>query len=226
MNQMSKNQLKLSSLEKELNFKFPEDYKEFIIVDNGQFNGRSFEISPLKGQTLFHYFFNINVDSTDNILEVRKTLPREYDEFMMIGLDQGGSYIAFKIFEGEKSNIYFLDYYENDNAIKIADSFEDFLRKLKPVIIEDDLERILRYGCISDLKEYLKNIGEDYYTIDKNGRTLLERSVIYMNLNLVNYLISYFSEDIRSKSLQIAKENSIFFEGYDEIIKLLENRKG
>lgn len=129
----------IQDFENQIDFRLPDDYKEFLIKYNGgiPYNGYAiFRIEELKEDVPLDVLLGLGVDNLD--LSKRN---QEYREDMLprsivIGDDPGCGMIVL-IAEKEDQGIYYWDHAftfeqsnEDSNVYKISDSFTEFLETL------------------------------------------------------------------------------------------------
>lgn len=133
----------LQAVEQQLNIKFPDDYRRFLLAHNG---GRPepdvFEIlledeTPINS-SMMHWFYSIDPsDYYNNILKMAEVFAdRMPPEFIPIGCDQGGNQICLVVVGEDKGMIFFWDHEQEmdegepptyDNLFFIADNIDDLL---------------------------------------------------------------------------------------------------
>ncbi len=134
---------KISSLENNLKFKLPEEYKIFLLSNNGGFvENRIFHVNDLDSDILIDVIFGI--DTNDKEFDLWYLYEEYADELpeggLVIGSDTGGNFILM-IVDGEDAGIYYWDHVhffpissEEQNTYFVSPSFEIFwvnLSKLK-----------------------------------------------------------------------------------------------
>ncbi|GIK67151.1 MAG: SMI1/KNR4 family protein [Chloroflexota bacterium] len=132
----------IQAVEQQLNIKFPDDYRRFLLAHNG---GRPepeiFLIPdhPIPNQSsILNWFYSIDPsDYYYNILKMVKVFAdRMPPEFIPIGCDPGGNQICLVVAGEDKGMIFFWDHEQEmdegepptyDNLFFIADSIDDLL---------------------------------------------------------------------------------------------------
>lgn len=133
----------IAVLEGFLGLKIPNDYRDFLLEGNGQWQGgKDFDI-PEQGSTSLNYFFPlVSRNLTDNLpYKMKLYRGRVPEEMLPIASDSGGSLLLLSLKGKDRGAIFFWDhemeaededeqpYYEN---IKILSrNFDDFLKSLK-----------------------------------------------------------------------------------------------
>ncbi len=126
---LEKNELKL--FEKNSNISLPNDYKEFILLNNGGvpeenlFKGTNFEARIADFYSIKYGRFPM-----ENLLEMlhsEESLPKHFYPF---GSNLGGSDYVFSIKEEDYGVVYFY-HYDGSPPYKLADSFKEFIDSLE-----------------------------------------------------------------------------------------------
>lgn len=143
---------KIEGFEAEIGYRLPEDYRQFLLENNGgrphppyYFNVPGWQHS----QSLVNDFKGIVSDNEgygiSQVLEIKgDVFPKG---FIPIGRDPGGNHILMSLTESTRGEIYFWDHEDSPdtqlNSVKdytniypLADSFESFVNSLKH---EDEL---------------------------------------------------------------------------------------
>lgn len=133
----------LIKIEKEYDFKFPNDLREFYLIYNGGMPERNevyLELEDWNATTKFHGFYAIKKNGQCPLEKILKT---NYHEEWWIrwlipfGYDEGGEDFCFSIRESDYGSIYYVssDCIDEDNPeetlILVADSFKKFINKMK-----------------------------------------------------------------------------------------------
>lgn len=140
---------KISTVEKSLGIKFPEDYKEFIIHDNGGIPEKDMlydfydEVTGLENTSVIRRFFSICIDNGNifkhNLIDICKTMREEgtiTKDMIPIADDPTGNPICISLNEDDYGVVYYLNHeYEDADTgylVKsiISDSFKKFLDDL------------------------------------------------------------------------------------------------
>ena len=133
----------LTAIEKEYDFKFPEDIKEFYLKYNaGKLEKRvvRLQVDDWIGYTTFGEFYSVKTG--DFTLEQKLEMQYEDDWrirwkwLVPFGSDEGGEDFCFSIRDCDYGYIY---YFESDNldednpensVIKVGDNFTDFINNM------------------------------------------------------------------------------------------------
>jgi cell wall assembly regulator SMI1 len=129
----------IDQAEKTLGFPFPHDFRQFLLSTNG---GRLTDyhvvrIEACDDDVLMHYFLEIGGDSC--IVSAYKDLSDELPKgFIIFATDPGGNKFLMDLSAGEPTGIYYWDRVRHfrrskkkANTYQIADSFTEFLEKLR-----------------------------------------------------------------------------------------------
>lgn len=130
----------IEHFEQEHNIKLPDDYKNFLLTDNGgKPKKRRFTTADGTITSSIMLFFPIAEETDLNIM----TFYNKYNQgkiipsnFLPIGIDPAENLICLKL--DEDNYVYFcdFDYYDEDNELLpeniklISESFRDFLKSL------------------------------------------------------------------------------------------------
>ena len=138
----------LSELEKELNVKLPEDYKKFMIKNNGGTPAEDLAFDFLdvstnkKNSSIIQSFFVIYDEETyeDDDLKKSYRILQAYgatpSNMLPLGNDPGGNFICMCISGENYGKVFFADHELEDLETGymvmsiIADSFSEFIDKL------------------------------------------------------------------------------------------------
>jgi len=127
----------ISEFEKETGFELPDDYKNFLLENNGGVPENTlFSIPDCSEEALIGYFLGINRPKEDLsfwLKEFHDDLP---ESFIPIAFDAGGNAILMDL--EDTGTLYYWDYgrhfqqsTDDDNTFWIANSFTDLLNDLK-----------------------------------------------------------------------------------------------
>ncbi|MBP3041173.1 SMI1/KNR4 family protein [Bacillaceae bacterium Marseille-Q3522] len=126
--------------ENEYGIKLPDDYKKFLLLNNGgKPVKRRFKTADGTITTSIMLFFPLSDETESNLrslynkYKLRKIVP---SNLMPIGIDPADSLICLEI--GENDKVYFcdMDYFEEDNELKeeyiklVSENFLTFLNSL------------------------------------------------------------------------------------------------
>lgn len=132
----------LTAIEKEYNFKFPEDLKEFYLTYNGG-NLEKKEVCLQKDDWIsfirFHGFYSIKKGYSilENKLKINYLDDWWIKWLIPFGYDEGGNEFCFSTRDYEYGCIYYFlsdDYdedYPDDSIIKVGENFTDFINSMK-----------------------------------------------------------------------------------------------
>ena len=154
-------EIHITEFENNYRFKFPEQYKNFLISHNGGETPKSkFKINKVSsdikgffglGKANKHYNYSIFTE-LEEIQEFIK------DNLIPIGLNTFGDYIMIGINKENLGNIYFCYHDQPREYIKLAEDFKTFISKCKS-------EKIGHIKSIEERKELLiKNGNEENIT--------------------------------------------------------------
>jgi hypothetical protein len=134
----------VSQLEKEIGFKLPTDYRNFLLDNNGgRLDDEIFFVEGLDQDVMMDVFYGIT--HRNPALTLSYWLEEYGDELqentLIIGTDPGGGMLTY-ITAGEDKGIYYWDHShdfdtsteEDGNTYFVADSFVDFSNKLRPSV--------------------------------------------------------------------------------------------
>lgn len=135
----------IEEYERKLDVKLPEDYKEFMLENNGGVPEEDimfdfFDLASEKNNSTdireFFIFYNEGETSYDDIMKVNtimreeKTIP---DDFWVFADDSGGNPIGMKLSGDEIGSVYFCNHELEDVDTgfllmsKVANSFHEFI---------------------------------------------------------------------------------------------------
>ncbi|WP_242225336.1 SMI1/KNR4 family protein [Bacillus cereus group sp. BfR-BA-01380] len=139
------NEQDMKDFEMKCNVLLPDDYKNFLLLNNGgKTDRRRFTICNNKGATItssIMLFFPLSQETENNLEEMYSLYNRGNivpNNFLPIGIDPADSLICLAIEGKDAGYVYFcdLDYFEEDNELReeyiilMAKSFEDFVNNL------------------------------------------------------------------------------------------------
>ncbi|MDM5186317.1 SMI1/KNR4 family protein [Bacillus sp. DX4.1] len=139
------NEQDMKDFEMKCNIALPDDYKNFLLLNNGgKTDRRRFTICDNKGATItssIMLFFPLFQETENNLEKMYFLYNRGNivpNNFFPIGIDPVGSLICLSIEEKDAGYVYFcdLDYFEEDNELKeeciilMAKKFGDFVNTL------------------------------------------------------------------------------------------------
>lgn len=191
----------LADFEKQINANLPEDYKQFLLLNNGGQPDKTEFTAKKYGNSILQRFFGFDtLYSTDNFDYILNTFKgRVPNDFLPIGRDLLGNLILIGIKQKYEGKIYFW-WHENEgekkawlkNIFSISKSFTDFFDNLKDEVEES-------YGDLIDLfdgEDYQKqldliNSGWDVNTpLEKNFGFAIERVALRGNPEVLKALIA------------------------------------
>lgn len=127
----------LLSFEKGIDLKLPEDYKEFIIRNNGGYPTLTkFLFTDTRGnpsESLVDYFFPVGTDFMYNVgalYDFMKSEDRLPNGMLPIAYDPFGNMVCISLSGEAHGSVYFWDHeleFEENNLSIIANSFSDFI---------------------------------------------------------------------------------------------------
>lgn len=131
------------SLEKELGFSLPAEYKDFLLNHNGGWpepNEFPIEDNPSDDRGRVHYFLCIEDGDEYNLMDwVVDYEGRLPPGLLPIACDPGGNLICLSVSGENAGTVYFWDHEEEagpgetpsyENAYHVAESFGEFLERL------------------------------------------------------------------------------------------------
>ncbi len=127
--------------EKEIKFKLPDDYKNFLLAFNGgvpKDKYSYFELDEVEECIGLQALYGLNVDTDLDLKEWFEEYEEDLlDDCIIIGHGLGFGFVVL-VNSPEASGIYFWDHSfeldctsEDANVYKISDSFNDFINSLK-----------------------------------------------------------------------------------------------
>jgi hypothetical protein len=130
----------INKIEKEFSVKLPNDYKEFLIENNGaDIETGLFYVKDI-GQTIpMGYFYGVDiVEGYADIIEINKEYRDDIlENSILIGTDEGEGWILL-ICDGENDGIWYYDhsyFFEQStddlNTYFICETFSEFMETLK-----------------------------------------------------------------------------------------------
>lgn len=109
----------LLKLENELNIKFPQNYKDFILQNNASYPTKK-EFNTVLSTRVLNYFLDLN--DIKHIKSLIKILPKDY---FPIAIDPFGNYICFNFSNNQE--VIFYDLENPSSSEKVADNFQEFI---------------------------------------------------------------------------------------------------
>jgi len=218
----------LERLENKLGQRLPDDYRDYLILNNGgTIDPCAFFISKSEGESRVREFYGLHNGPEYLRLDTMFYLNEaELADWMLaIGDDPFGNKLCMSFLSHEFGSIYFWDHEaEGEEGCEykfLSSSFSGFTKVLHKVSLPNESEIELIFQN-SDLK-LLKKIVELNYPneiLDDNGYSLMERAVVCNNKNFILYLHS--RNYPLKNSLEIAKDNYKFFPEYKDTLHMLE----
>ena len=133
----------LRVLEKYWNINFPEDYREFLLKNNGGIPEKDcFSFKEREDGSDLRCFLGIYPDQHSNLLDFLKIYKDRILDYMFpIGYDSAGNLILISVKNSDRGKIYFWDHEleadmdrgevaDYSNLTLIADSFDEFINSL------------------------------------------------------------------------------------------------
>lgn len=133
----------LSATEVALGVRFPEDYRGFLLIQNGGRTDRdSFRVEAL-GNCVLNELYGIGQGDVGDLVTMATLMDGRLPfKFFQIGEDPGGNVLLLATPGSGASGVYFFDHESEPddasqswhtfpNLYKVADSFSDFLNQLK-----------------------------------------------------------------------------------------------
>lgn len=221
---------RLKDLEDFLGLKLPQDYRSFLLEHNGKkFLKNTFEVSEGEYSVVHHVYRLSNDNDYFDLLNAyknrRSTRFEGNNDFLVIADDNVGNYVILSLELSTFGEIYF---YDSDtlgnNYIKLANSFEEFYTSLLDLqeitVYENLVDEALDKKDIQLLKLALEQ-GYDIENLDKYGRSLIERSIISGDIDLIKFVLE-LQPEVRN-AISIAEENYRFFKDeYAPILAILK----
>ena len=131
----------IEELEEFLGFLLPEDYKEFLSKYNGgtsKVRYSKFFVKELNHEIPLDVLYGIGVTRTFDLSEGYEEFEEDMLPNSLIIGDDPGSGLIVLITDSENYGVYYWDHSfyfpqssEEENTYKIADSFKDFINRLK-----------------------------------------------------------------------------------------------
>lgn len=218
---------RLKDLEDFLGLKLPQDYRSFLLEHNGKkFLKNTFKISEGEYSVVHHvYKLSNDNDYFDLLNAYKSTRFGGENHFLVIADDNVGNYLILSLELSTFGEIYFYDHDTIGNHyIKLANSFEDFYTSLLDLqeitVYENLVDEAIDKKDIQLLKLALEQ-GYDIENLDKYGRSLIERSVISGDMDLIQFVLE-LQPEVRH-AISIAEENYRFFKDeYAPILSILK----
>ncbi|MDR1935280.1 MAG: SMI1/KNR4 family protein [Candidatus Accumulibacter sp.] len=130
----------INKIEKEFGIKLPNDYKEYLLNNNGVMIGEAcFYLKELKQYILMGVFYGIGTENnTIDIIKINKEFEDDIMEnTLLIGEDDGGGMILL-IFDGSNDGIWYYDHSyffkqstDELNTYYICETFTEFMEILE-----------------------------------------------------------------------------------------------
>lgn len=137
-------ELRVARLEAELGFALPDDYRSFLLRNNGgSFQEQVFFVADLGQDVMLDIFYAVS--NPDRVLTLSFWWKEHGEELqenaLIIGTDPGGGMITY-ITTGEDKGVYYWDHAhffeesaeEEGNTYFVADSFADFCKLPRPFV--------------------------------------------------------------------------------------------
>lgn len=136
----------LETHEQFFNFKFPKDYRDFLLEYNGGITKNTvflFKNDPEDGSILDRLFGFTPAKNQNILIYFRNYQNRIPNNTFPIGYDPGGNLVLLSVKGPDRGKVYFWDHEREadssqgekpsyDNLTLIADSFDEFINNLKP----------------------------------------------------------------------------------------------
>jgi hypothetical protein len=124
----------IANYEKELGFRLPEDYRQFLLKYNGgnrpSRSGFGYKYADGKAQSsAVDSFFGLGLEPTYN-LKMNQNPQDKPDYLLMIGYDLG-SWLGIGITSETKGQVYIWEHCRQMDVILLAKSFHEFLNMLE-----------------------------------------------------------------------------------------------
>ena len=182
----------LETIESLFDFKFPEDYRKFMLVHNG---GRP-EAGVFFGENVSFrivHFFSLDEQATINLVsEIDYFRTEIRSDAFPISLDEGGNRICLGTLSSNFGNVLFWDHeVENDTPlIYVTNNFTSLIKGLVPRVNYDSdlIENLGKSGNVEDIKQYLER-GSSLFTRNENDLNILDAAAMYGNLEVVKFCI-------------------------------------
>ncbi|MCV9934089.1 SMI1/KNR4 family protein [Flavobacterium sp. LS1R47] len=130
----------IKKIEEEFGINLPEDYKIFLINNNGgEVDDAYFYVNDISQKIMMGLFYGVDLEkNAANIIKINKEYEDDIlDNSLLIGGDAGGGWILL-VFDGESDGIWYYDhsyFFEEStdelNTYFICDTFTEFLEMLK-----------------------------------------------------------------------------------------------
>ena len=125
------------NFEKSLGITLPDDYKQFLLQNNGGYPSEELVFTLDDSQSVLSHFYTLGLP-TDDILSLEECLKqfvvtrRIESNYLPIADDAFGNQLCLRLSGREHGQVYFWDHEANEGKMtKIADSFTSFCQSLK-----------------------------------------------------------------------------------------------
>ena len=117
----------LKNFEFENSCKLPADLEKCVVYNNGgRPEKKVFDTDTSEGR-MFKRLLSFNYGEAENIWDAYNVMQKEDADLIPFAIDPGGNYICFK----RTNHKIYLWLHETNTAEYVAESFKDFLDKLK-----------------------------------------------------------------------------------------------
>jgi hypothetical protein len=142
------NEAEVAAFEKQFGHSLPDDYRRFLLEING---GRLADENTSFAYGVVNALFSLDVkdhaaaDLLTNATEMRELLPSP--DLLYVGYDEGGGHILIALAGEHRGTVWWentgdprpvgsnprVEWFKRRDMKKLADSFDEFLRSLKPM---------------------------------------------------------------------------------------------
>lgn len=210
----------IENREKDLSFVFPDDFKDFVLKNNG---GRPINkiFYLLNGeQKEFNKLFSFNINDKDNVILLNNFESKHKDKLISIANDPSGNLICY---ERDSKNLVYLDL-EMDEYLFLESKWSEFNNHfidLDSVDINEELSKIK--NVIDEIEGYrfiydIDSIFPKYIEIKSNQDTDKEH-LLSTKYILYGY-IDELSVKVDNELNELALINDVDLKSYNRLFKI------
>lgn len=175
--------------EKEIGYKLPKAYREFLLVHNGGVpNPDIFKTKNNKYESDVRAFFSLSINEDSFNLRHHYILlqDRLHKSSLAIGYTSAGDFIILKLTSGQ---VLFFDH-EIENLFLISYSFKTFATELYSLEEEEgELETAINKQDIAYFKKIIDNGTNINEIVNEYGQLIPEAAALWDKLELLKYFV-------------------------------------
>lgn len=211
---------KLLLFEEVIKKKLPNDYRTFLLHNNGGKPIPNYFKIPNNEESSIHIMYGIHnklEDNLENILKIFKN--RISSSILPIADDPNGNIIGIGISENNFDEIFFWNH-ELEIVTKISNSFKEFINDLYEYVEHDEniIDKLIKTNDIDGIRLIIEN-GYPINQLNMHGRSMIEEATISAKNDIVVFLHNQGA--LPRNSIELAKQNAEFFDKHKETLRLL-----